>query len=197
MRRKEEELGRKHAEFSAAAEALEKKIALAVAALEESGSSSTPKLKSDNVIPPTEDAKVSNRGDKAKNKTSRVSNRRDTTSKRKTPQVPNYDAASMETDTIQESWTTANDSNIDDELTPPTGKQSRGRSVLGLASKLSRISEDMTEHTKDDTAGKSDNRRASLPTFLALNPIKTKEMKMMRVRRNILKMRMTETNQLK
>mmetsp|Transcript_13863 Transcript_13863/g.28241 ORF Transcript_13863/g.28241 Transcript_13863/m.28241 type:complete len:794 (+) Transcript_13863:2-2383(+) len=169
MRRKEEELGRKHAEFSAAAEALEKKIALAVAALEESGSSSTPKLKPDNGDSTNmKTPRLSNRGDKAKNKTSRVSNRRDTTSKRKTPQVPNYDAASMETDTIQESWTTANDSNIDDELTPPTGKQSQGRSVLGLASKLSRISEDMTEHTKDDTAGKSDNRRASLPTSFSV-----------------------------
>lgn len=145
MRRKEEELERKHAEFSAAAEALEKKIALAVAALEESGASATPKLDSTNLQTP----RVSNRGGASK-----------------TPWMLNHGGASTKADTsLQELTitTNANDINIDDDLTASTGKQSRGGSVSGSASKLARIAEDTTEHAKDDIAGNSDNRLPNRP----------------------------------
>eukprot|EP00986_Skeletonema_menzelii_P008417 scaffold3535_cov148-Skeletonema_menzelii.AAC.1 len=167
MRRKEEELERKHAEFSAAAEALEKKIALAVAALEESGSSKTPKLVPDNVE--SNDIKtprVSNRGGSTsttKKKKPGVSNYyvASTATKKKTSRASNYGDKSTKADrTLQELTITthANDNSIDDELTTPTGNQLQGRSVFGSTYGLFRIAEDTTEDAKDDTSRISDTR---------------------------------------
>lgn len=164
MRRKEEELERKHAEFSAAAEALEKKIALAVAALEESGSSKTSKLKPDNdEYSNIKTPRVSNRGGESFNsntKTTDVSNRGKVSAKlkKKTPRASNYSDTSTKADKALQGLTIttkAKDSNIDDELVIPTGTESL---VFGATSKLFRIAEDTAEDAKDDISRISDIR---------------------------------------
>lgn len=153
MRRKEEVLERQHAEFAAAADALEKKIAAAVAALESSGSASTSSQhnKLDNI----DCSKVETPSDYSKVETPRMSNRGASSSKKNTV---------LEKLTIT---TNANESNVDDELTTSPREQLHVRTALGKASKLFRIAEDETEHTKQDTAGRnSDNRRTNLPSSI-------------------------------
>jgi hypothetical protein len=138
MRRKEEELERKHAEFAAAADALEKKIAAAVAALESSGSASTSQSKLDNIATP----RVSNRG--------RASSKK------------NKETDKLTNTTITEERT------MDDELTTsPGGQQFNVQTVSGKASKLFSIAEDETENTGHYTSGSSyDNRCANFPSSI-------------------------------
>ena len=141
MRRKEEELERKHAEFSAAAEALEKKIAAAVAALEEAESSSKSKS-------------MCNHAESASMDTSQMTSARIDAEKIKTPRTSNvslYDFADLDSADIDANATV---------LGQKISTDAHGSNVEEPSkSKLFHISEDsVVEETNDDSAGFIDER---------------------------------------
>ena len=154
IRRNEEVLGRQHAEFSAAVDALEKKVAAVVAALEVAGSlSASASMKRQYKL---------DKFDSTSTETPRMSNGVidvDSVKKGK----PRKRVTSAKATVLE-----AKENSNDDELTTSIGELSFAH-MMGEASKLYRITEDTseTEHTKEDTAASnSDDRCTNLPSSI-------------------------------